>query len=233
MSKELLIGDLTFAVRLSSRRKTVGITVDRGGELVVDAPRGAPGAAVERIVRAKLPWVYEKLAKKQLLQRPGLPVRFVSGEGHFYLGRQYRILPVERNDDVPLRLFAGRFELDRAARPVATQVFRDWYAKRAREWLPARVATFATQLGIQPKRVEVRDLGFRWGSCSRGILYFHWRVMQLSPRLVEYVVAHEATHLLERQHGPSFWRLLGRLLVDCQERKRALATVNFDDTSLR
>ncbi|HEY3452539.1 MAG TPA: SprT family zinc-dependent metalloprotease [Myxococcales bacterium] len=225
MSRELVIGDLTFALRWSARRKTVGITVDRAGELVVDAPRGTPWSGVEKTVRSKLPWVYEKLAKKNMLHRAELPVRYVAGEGHSYLGRRYRLLLVGAVD-VPLRLIAGRFELARSARPNARDVFRDWYSKQAREWLPAKAVPFAEQLAVTPRRIEVRDLGYRWGSCSRGVVYFHWRVMQLSPRLVEYVVAHEVAHLREAQHGPAFWRLLKRLMPDSTARRDQLACVD-------
>lgn len=224
MSEELVIRDLTFALRWSDRRRTVGITVDRGGELVVDAPRGAPRGRVETIVRSKLPWVYEKLAKKNLLTGTEPPARFVAGEGHLYLGRRYRILLVG-GADVPLRLNGGRFELGRLQRANARRLFRAWYARQAREWLPPRVARFSEQLAVAPKRIEVRSLGYRWGSCSKGVLYFNWQVMLLSPRLIEYVVAHEVAHLRESQHGRVFWRLLERVMTDAQKRCEELAEV--------
>lgn len=224
MSETLVIGELTFALRWSSRRKTVGITVDRGGELILDVPRGAHLGRVEALVRSKLLWVYEKLAKKKLLYRPTPPPTYVAGESHLYLGRRHRILPVS-GATVPLRLFEGRFELERTARGNAARVFRDWYASRAREWLPSRAMTAAKQLGKAPRRIEVRDLGYRWGSCSRGVVYFHWKVMLLSPKLIEYVVAHEVVHLREKQHGPSFWRLLKRVMPDAAQRAEELAAV--------
>ncbi|MBI5545492.1 MAG: M48 family metallopeptidase [Deltaproteobacteria bacterium] len=80
-----------------------------------------------------------------------------------------------------------------------------------------------------PRRIEVRDLGYRWGSCSRGVVYFHWRVMQLSPWLVEHVVAHEVAHLREKQHGPTFWRLLKRVMPDCENRRNAVAAFGGRD----
>lgn len=81
-------------------------------------------------------------------------------------------------------------------------------------------------MGVEPKRVEIRDLGFRWGSCSRGVVYFHWQVMQLPPRLIEYVVAHELVHVRVQHHTPTFWRVLRRVLPDAEERKAALAELH-------
>ncbi len=63
-------------------------------------------------------------------------------------------------------------------------------------------------------------LGYRWGSCSpHGSLNFHWRVILLPPRIVEYLVAHELTHLAEPHHNPEFWSRLERAMPDFAARK--------------
>jgi hypothetical protein len=74
----------------------------------------------------------------------------------------------------------------------------------------------------KPENIEVRDLGFRWGSCSKGgVVYFNWKALQLPVRLVDYM--HELVHLVEGHHGPEFWQALGRAMPDWQKRKDALA----------
>lgn len=226
MTTELQIDGLRFEVRRSPLRKTVGITVDRGGELVIDAPASLPIRRVESVVRSRLAWVYSKLARKRQLLQERAGAKYVPGEGHLYLGRQHRLLLVDATQGEPLRLAHGRFELVRRERPRGDEVFRHWYLARGQEWLAQRVSELAPQVGAEPKRVELRDLGFRWGSCSRGVLYFHWRVMQLAPRLIEYVVAHELVHLLVSRHTPAFWKMLRRVMPDAEIRKAALAVAD-------
>lgn len=223
MTAALEIDGLRFEVRRSLRRRTVGITVDRGGELLVDVPAGLPARRVEAVVRSRLLWVHSKLARKRQLLREREAARYVPGEGHLYLGRRYRLLLVDAARDEPLLLAHGRFELVRPARARGGEIFRAWYAARGREWLLQRVEELAPRVGAEPERVEIRDLGFRWGSCSRGVVYFHWQVVQLPPQLVEYVVAHELVHLRVHHHSPSFWSLLRRVLPDAHERRTALA----------
>lgn len=225
MSATLKVDGLRFVLRRSARRRTVGITVDRGGELIVTAPTAAPRERIEELIRSKLLWVYEKLARKRQLLSEAMKLRYVPGESHLYLGRRYRILLVGKEAGVSLRFAHGRFELQRKRRRTAAKLFRDWYAARARERLGATADSFTQRVGAQAGRIEVRDLGFRWGSCSRGVVYFHWRVMQLAPRLIEYVVAHELVHLRVHQHSPAFWRMLERVMPDAVERKEELANV--------
>ena len=68
------IGDLTFAVRQSERRRTVGITVDRDGSLLLHAPAGISADALAAWAWSKRGWVFRKLAEKHLLL-PASPVR--------------------------------------------------------------------------------------------------------------------------------------------------------------
>ena len=74
-----------------------------------------------------------------------------------------------------------------------------------------------------PARIEVRDLGYRWGSCGKNrVLFFNWKVLQLSVKLADYVIIHELIHLQVPNHGPEFWRALDRSLPNWRERQEEL-----------
>ena len=89
------LGDLQFQVRWSTRRKTLGLTVERDGSLTLAAPQKCLEDRLVRFARAKTFWVYTQLAKRDLLRRTYEPKEFVSGEGFTYLGRTYRLKLVE------------------------------------------------------------------------------------------------------------------------------------------
>jgi hypothetical protein len=98
-----------------------------------------------------------------------------------------------------------------------------WYLEVGTDWLRRRVDKLSPRTGDKPARIEVRDLGFRWGSCGKnGVLYFNWKVVQLPVRLVDYVIAHELVHLREGHHGLAFQAALSRALPNWRERKDAL-----------
>ncbi len=92
-----------------------------------------------------------------------------------------------------------------------------------REWFRNRVKLYLQRTGTEPAGIQVRDLGFRWGSCGkRGVLFFNWRLLQLPVRLLDYVVVHELVHLREPRHNPEFWRALEIALPDWRQREEAL-----------
>ena len=221
----LQIDELDFLVRRSDRRRTIGVGIERDGSLVIAAPTDCPVSTLEQLALTKRPWIYTKLAERDLLVRPIREKEFVNGEGFFYFGRSYRLLLYDAPDSTPpLRLHQGRFLLRRDVLSVARQHFLVWYTAHGLPWLQSRIARFADRIGVSPAGVEIRDVGFRWGSCAPdGCLSFHWRTVLLPPRIVEYVVVHELVHLCQPHHDPDFWRRLERTMPDFSERKRWLA----------
>jgi len=62
-----------------------------------------------------------------------------------------------------------------------------------------------------------------WGTCGKdGVGRGNWRLVQLPPAVMEYVVAHEVCHLVDRSHSRPFGRLLGGVMPDWRERKALL-----------
>ncbi|MFG0243611.1 MAG: M48 family metallopeptidase [Phycisphaerales bacterium JB054] len=222
MTEQLEIAGLTFAVRRSTRRKTLELTVDRAGELVAYAPAETPESELSAWISSKLLWVHQKLAQKKALIGTVHPPEFVSGESIFFLGRSYRLRVVDRARS-PLQLDGEWFLLRASSRSKAANHFQQWYMEQGECWLKERSRELERLTGQSPSTVVVGDLGFRWGSCGRnGALYFNWRLLQLPVRLIDYVVVHEQIHLLHHNHSPAFWQALECVLPDWQERKDEL-----------
>lgn len=227
-SATLRVDDLIFQVRRSARRRTMQITVERGGELLLLAPPEVDETALRAFVHEKRFWVYTKLAAKDRLQRPMPRKEFVGGQGFLYLGRSHRLKLVDEQD-VPLKLATGRFCLRRNALLAAREHFIRWYGERAKSWLAGRVADYQSRMEVAPGGVKVQDLGYRWGSCGKGDrLYFHWKAILLPARIAEYVVVHEIAHLHEPHHTPAFWLRVERAMPDFAQRKTWLAEHGID-----
>jgi len=217
------IDDLHFEVHYSPARKTVELSVEREGGLVIRAPEGTDPRRLEAAVRAKRFWLYSRMAEKETLRREAPAKEYVSGEGFLYLGRSYRLLLVGAEQDRPLKLEQGRFKMVRPEAKRGREHFVAWYTEHARPWLGRRVAVLARRVGVKPAGVEVRDLGYHWGSCGkRGVLNFHWATILLPPSIVEYVVVHELVHIREPNHTSAFWKVLERALPDFEVRKQWL-----------
>ena len=224
---ELVVGDLVFKIAPPGDRKTIEIVVERDASLVLKAPRRVTVERAIRFVTAKRQWVYRKLAEKDALTGPPVVKRFVEGEGFAYLGRSYRLTLDDADPFV--RLDRGRFHLCRSEADRGAEAMRRWYTEAGGQWLRRRVRPWAARMGEESAAVEVRDLGYRWGS-ARPVdgpprINVHWATLQLPPSLIDYVLVHELAHLREANHTPEFWSVVDRLMPGYETQKATLATI--------
>ena len=219
----LTVNDLRFDVRRSDLRRSLEITVDRGGELILSAPPGVADATLRDFVQRKRMWVYKQLARQDALPRQAPTKAFVDGEGFAYLGRNYRLRLVPEAD-AAVKLVGGRFVMPKALARDGRQHLIRWYCDRAKPWLWGKAQDYAARMEVNPAGLRVQDLGYRWGSCGKGeLLYFHWKTILLPAQIAEYVVVHEMAHLHEPHHTPEFWLRVERAMPDFERRKVWLA----------
>lgn len=95
--------------------------------------------------------------------------------------------------------------------------------KRAEEILPARVELYAARMGLKPARVKITSAKKRFGSCGPDNgLCFSWRLMRYPDEAIDYVVVHELAHIVHKNHGAAFYRLIERYLPDYRARRELL-----------
>lgn len=154
--------------------------------------------------------------------------RFVSGETHPYLGRQYR-LRVRRTSDVDVKLI-GRFLNVYVPSPKEPKFVRAalnaWYRAHAEpiflDRLNRCLESAPSLRGIEPT-LRIRRMTGRWGSCSKaGTITLSTELIKAPLHCIEYVIMHELCHLRVHDHSPTFFRLLGRCIPDWRRRKERL-----------
>lgn len=216
---------LSYSIRESSRRRSLGLELRVDGTVRVAAPRGASLGLIRSFVESRRRWIETKRAQLQLLPPPRAALALQSGTCLPYLG-----------DDLTLtvQIAAGQRALCRVAPdsslvlkvPHTTRIrptLETWYRREAARHATARLAHFAPQVGRAPRTLSIRAQRTRWGSCSaRGAISLNWRLMQATPEIFDYVVVHELCHLLVPNHSPRFWNEVGRILPDYRARRAAL-----------
>lgn len=89
--------------------------------------------------------------------------------------------------------------------------------------LPAVVARMEAASRLHAAGWQLRDMRTRWGSCTpaTGRIRVNTRLAAYPPTCLDYVVAHELTHLAEASHNKRFHSLLASVYPD-EARARAL-----------
>ena len=221
------VRDIEFQLLRSGERRTADIVIERNGLISVRVPDHLTEEQADAVVESRRLWIYRNLAEWRDLNATRVVREWVNGEGFLYLGSSYRLLLVQEQEE-PLKLKDGRFCLQRkivenGGEEAAKQVFEKFYTEKGAERIKKRVAYFAPKVGVVPSTIEIKETGYRWGSCtSDGRLNFHWKCMMASPKVIDYIVVHELCHLHLRDHTDAYWNEVDKVMPDYRDRKEWL-----------
>jgi len=212
-------------------RKRLSITVHPDLRITAKAPAGYEPEAIRKRLEKRAPWIARQLDFFERFQPLPTERRFVSGETHYYLGRQYR-LRIRSGETARVRLRGRFFEMelpDPNKREKARALMLDWYSAHARDLLAKRLAQYLpafVRMGASEPEVRYRRMKKRWGSCvGDGVIMLNTELVKAPIHCIDYVIVHELCHLLYPRHDRKFYRLLGRVLPDWEKRKERLEKV--------
>lgn len=193
---------IPYSVRRSDRARRVRVTVHPGGEVEVVLPRRAREREAAVAIVQLRPWIERRLAEAVEV-RARVAAR---GATVPYLGRSLALVAE-----------AGRTRAhrrgDRLLVPAgdAEPALERWYRRAARAEVVPRLDAAAAALGASYRSLRIANQRTRWGSCSAtGAMSLNWRLLLAPEEVLDYVIWHEACHLVHLDHSPRFWALLER-----------------------
>jgi predicted metal-dependent hydrolase len=216
--------DIHYSV-VYSERKTLGIVVHPDGSVIVKAPIGILKEKVSEKVKKRASWIIKqqnffKSFGKKMPQR-----RYISGESHLYLGRQYRLYVKEGKPNSVS--FKGRcFEIVCTSKDKAESLMTAWYKERAKVKFAEIAEPIIQQFkkyGVEPKSLYIQAMENRWGSCTaKQKIILNTELIKAPRPCIEYVITHEMCHLLHKNHTKAFYELLTNEMPDWEKWKNKL-----------
>jgi len=213
---------------LYSARKTLAIDVHPDLSVVVTAPKDTDDSTVEEKIRKRASWIVQQQRFFENYLPPIPPRRYVSGESHRYLGRQYRLRAHEADQEA-VKMARGQinvFLTDASKKHRIKTLVTGWFRQRAEVVFQESfdsVAVKADRFGIVADTFEIRRMKNRWGSCSKEQRILLNPDLIIAPKMcIEYVIVHELCHLREHSHSSDFYSLLKKLMPDWERRRERL-----------
>lgn len=211
-----------------SNRKTLAISVHPDLSVTVTAPRGTDPARIRDKVRKRSNWICNAQRGFGLYLPKLPPRRYINGESHRYLGRQYRLKAIKGREN-SIKCLRGYLWVTTEGAPtprIVERLIGEWYTERAQAVFKERLAAchrLAKHVNTPLPELVIRKLKMKWGSCnSSGRIVLNTDLIRAPKECIDYVIAHELCHLKEHHHGPRFWRLLGNLMPDYEKRRHRL-----------
>lgn len=207
-----------------ARRQSIGMTIDHSG-LIVRAPRWVSIREIELALKERERWIIEMLAQWRGRNRDSLPTEWHQGAPLLFQGRPLKLalFPARKKAIAVDLLHLTVLHPHPWEESEIATFCRRWLKEQALALLAPRALHFARRLRTKPPAIKLSEARSQWGSCNhRGEIRLNWRLVQLPPRIADYVVAHEVAHLVELNHSARFWALVESLLPGHAEARREL-----------
>jgi predicted metal-dependent hydrolase len=223
-NREAVLGESVVAFEFKrARRRNIGFMVGPEG-LTVSAPKWVPLYEVDAAVRSKTPWILKKLDDAHQRQR-----RMEASRIDWRDGAQFPLLGEPVTVTLDARTAGAAFEPGEAGAPHRLRVglpqhaqapqIRDtvqaWLMRHATQVFTERLDHYAPRLRVRWRKLVLSNAGTRWGTAhADGLIRLNWRLVHFRLPVIDYVVAHELSHLRVMDHSPKFWDTVASVVPD-------------------
>ena len=213
-------------------RKSLKISVMPDLSVAVSAPRSYSLDKVLSKVQRRASWIVRQIDYFKGFMPKQPPRQYVSGETHYYYGRQYR-LKVARANRHEIKL-KGKYIFVHSSRPESKprtkRLLYGWYRDRAKQMYSAiarRCFERLEKYGIKMPAIDIKTMKSRWGSCvhTKNKICLNTELIKAPSHCIEYVIMHEMCHLKYPSHTKQFYNFLSLVMPDWQKRKTRLEKV--------
>jgi len=203
---------------IKSNRKTISLQIDKNANLIVRAPKSLSEEKILSFVKSKSEWI----EKKQKLTKTIIEEKnkFTESEMLLYLGIKYPIKIIPNKNNL---FFNGIcFELGENCNQP-DKIFKNWYKYQFKKNIIPRLHYFAKQNNIEFQNIRIKAQKTIWGSCSKkNNINLNYLLIMAPIDTIDYVIVHELSHIIHKNHSKEFWRLVESILPNYKKAKKWL-----------
>ena len=215
---------IPLGLRYNAKAKRIILRVDQEiGGAIITLPPYTPKTEALSLVNERVDWIADKIRE--------FPPKITLTDGQS-LPLMGQPITIRHRPDFKMGVqLIGSELITSGKREHLHRRIVDWLKKYTKEIITPRANNMASQLECKINRISIRDTKSRWGSCSsQGNLSFCWRLIMTPDWVLNYVIAHEVSHLKHMDHSPEFWQIVGTL---CVKPKQARIWLNQNGRKLQ
>ncbi|MGH3943285.1 MAG: M48 family metallopeptidase [Pseudonocardiaceae bacterium] len=203
------------------------------GRVRVAAPLRLDDESVRLAVIQRLPWIKKQCRQLRAADRQ-TKREMVTGESHYVWGIRHRLTVVERPGRAHVEVDGERLLLyvpAGTADDARLTILQRWQREQLRQRIPALLTRWEPVVERTVTKWSIRRMKTKWGSCNRetGHIWFNLELAKKHSACLEYIVVHEMTHLLERNHGARFTELMDTFMPEWRARRDQLNSAPLAD----
>ena len=221
------IGALSLDIQIerTKRKKTISLQI-KDNKLIIKAPRIVSRKSLDELIKRKQKWIKQRAIMN--FEEQNLRNReFIDNDKFYFRGNAYKLRIISEQEKT-VKIVKGHLvvtfiddgPIDRKA--IKT-ILEEWYLREAFKVLKIRTNELAKKMNVQPKGMKVKNYISKWGSCTVDhVISYNWRIVMAPDYIIDYLIIHELSHIIEPNHSKNFWWHVGNYCEDFQTKRKWL-----------
>ncbi len=222
MQKVINVDDLVVTIKYRKNMKNIYLKVEKNADVVVSAPPRTPNYLIKKLIRENTDEI--KLRRNNILTNGYTVKQYVTGEKHIIFGKEF-VLEVRLGNKNVVKLSDDKIILvikdkDQDREQIVTSYLRKVLYNKALEFSNK----YEKIMGVHAEQLRIKKMKTRWGTCNIEAkrIWINYELIKYPIECLEHIVVHELTHLLETNHTPRFYALLGKYYPNFRENDKLI-----------
>ena len=222
MQKVINVDDLVVTIKYRKNMKNIYLKVEKNADVVVSAPPRTPNYLIKKLIRENTDEI--KLRRNNILTNGYTVKQYVTGEKHIIFGKEF-VLEVRLGNKNVVKLSDDKIILvikdkDQDREQIVTSYLRKVLYNKALEF----INRYEKIMGVHAEQLRIKKMKTRWGTCNIEAkrIWINYELIKYPIECLEHIVVHELTHLLETNHTPRFYALLGKYYPNFRENDKLI-----------
>lgn len=222
MQRVVTIDDLIVTIKYRRKMKNIYLKVEKNADVVVSAPPRTPNYIIKKLVQENIDEI--KLRRTNILKNGHTVKNYVTGEKHYVFGKELT-LEVRLGDKNKVTLSNDKLILSvkdkyQDREQIVTRELRKVVYNKCLEFLNK----YEKLMNVHVEQLRIKKMKTRWGTCNIEAkrIWINYELVKYPVECLEHTIVHELTHLLETNHTPRFYTLLGKYYPNYRENDKLI-----------
>ena len=222
MQRVITVDDLIVTIKYRRKMKNIYLKVEKNADVVVSAPPRTPNYIIKKLVQENIDEI--KLRRTNILKNGHTVKNYVTGEKHYVFGKELT-LEVRLGDKNKVTLSNDKLLLSvkdkyQDREQIVTRELRKVVYNKCLEFLNK----YEKLMNVHVEQLRIKKMKTRWGTCNIEAkrIWINYELVKYPIECLEHTIVHELTHLLETNHTPRFYTLLGKYYPNYRENDKLI-----------
>ena len=226
MKKSVYIKDIKVEIIKRKTQKNIYIKISDKGEVRVSSPLFVSDLYIKELILKKYDELKIYLEEKSVKKNKIIENTYITGNKQYIFGKEYFLI-VRYNKYQSVVTLGDKIIInvsDVDDNEKKEKLINKFYKELLQEKIKEISIKYEDIMGLKASQYRIKNMKTRWGTCNinKKRIWINLQLVQKDIDCLEYIIVHELTHLVEKNHNKRFYNIVEKYCPNYKQIQRKL-----------